>query len=188
MPDIVRFYFGEELKLKNVETWRCREADSCRYVLDHLHELVVKEVNGSGGYGMLVGPHATREQRETFAAKIRQDPANYIAQPTLKLSTCPTYFDSGVASRHVDLRPFVLTGTDGVRVIPGGLTRVALADGSLVVNSSQGGGTKDTWIVDDPHDAPSRAGELPATHPVDPGTYAGGASGPSAGQVIGSLR
>jgi len=110
---------------------------------------VVKEVNGSGGYGMLVGPHSTAAQREQFGAKIMADPNNYIAQPTLALSTCPASFESGVSSRHVDLRPFVLSGADGVRIVPGGLTRVALNQGSLVVNSSQGGGTKDTWIVDD---------------------------------------
>ena len=117
--------------------------------MERLDQLVVKEVNGSGGYGMLVGPHASAAQREQFAAKIKADPNNYIAQPTLALSTCPASFESGVAPRHVDLRPFVLSGADGVRIVPGGLTRVALKEGSLVVNSSQGGGTKDTWIVDD---------------------------------------
>ena len=175
MPDIVKFYFGEELKLKNVQTWRCREPDSAKYVLEHLSELVVKEVNGSGGYGMLVGPHATREKIELFAAKIRQDPNNYIAQPTLSLSTCPTYFDTGVAPRHVDLRPFVLTGADGVRVIPGGLTRVALTAGSLVVNSSQGGGTKDTWIVDDLDGlGPALARDLPAARAISSGMQTAG--------------
>ena len=149
MPDIIRFYLGEEAKLKNVPTWRCREEDSLRYVLDHLPELVVKEVNGSGGYGMLVGPHATRAQIDAFAAKLKHDPENFIAQPTLALSTCPTATASGIAPRHVDLRPFVLSGARGARVVPGGLTRVAMQEGSLVVNSSQGGGTKDTWIVDD---------------------------------------
>ena len=173
MPEIVRFYFGEELKLKNVQTWRCREPDSAKYVLDNLSDLVVKEVNGSGGYGMLVGPHATQEQIQLFAAKIRDDPNNYIAQPTLSLSTCPTYFDTGIAPRHVDLRPFVLTGADGVRVIPGGLTRVALTAGSLVVNSSQGGGTKDTWIVDDADGAgPASACDLPLDHAVAAGMQA----------------
>lgn len=152
MPEIVRFYLGEEMKLKNVDTWRCREPDSLAHVLDRLHELVVKKVDGSGGYGMLVGPHATHAEIEAFRAKLKEDPANFIAQPTLSLSTCPTYFDTGVAPRHVDLRPFVLSGADGVRVVPGGLTRVALKEGSLVVNSSQGGGTKDTWIVDDAED------------------------------------
>ena len=148
MPDIVRFFLGEEPKLKNVETWRCREQDSLTYVLEHLSELVVKEVNGSGGYGMLVGPHSTKVQLETFAAKLRHDPANFIAQPTLALSTCPTATAAGISPRHVDLRPFVLSGARGARVVPGGLTRVAMTEGSLVVNSSQGGGTKDTWIVD----------------------------------------
>ena len=168
MPDIVQFYLGEEMKLKNVKTWRCRDADSLKYVLDHLGDLVVKEVNGSGGYGMLVGPHATKAQIEEFAVKLKHDPMNFIAQPTLALSTCPTYFDSGVAPRHVDLRPFVLSGADGVRVVPGGLTRVALKEGSLVVNSSQGGGTKDTWIIDDADSSgPGLASDLPFAHPVD---------------------
>jgi uncharacterized circularly permuted ATP-grasp superfamily protein len=149
MPEIIEFYLGEKALLKNVPTWRCREAQSLKYVLDHLPELVVKEVNGSGGYGMLVGPHASRAQIDEFAHKVAANPDNFIAQPTLSLSTCPTSFESGVAPRHVDLRPFVLSGSNGVRVVPGGLTRVALKQGSLVVNSSQGGGTKDTWIVDD---------------------------------------
>ncbi len=149
MPEIIRFYLGEEPVLKNVPTWRCREADSLKYVLDNLGDLVVKEVNGSGGYGMLVGPHATKDMIETFRDKLKHDPANFIAQPTLSLSTAPTSFDEGVRPRHVDLRPYVLTGADGVRVVPGGLTRVAMKEGSLVVNSSQGGGTKDTWVLDD---------------------------------------
>jgi uncharacterized circularly permuted ATP-grasp superfamily protein len=118
-------------------------------VQEHLSELVVKEVNGSGGYGMLVGPHATSEQISLFSKKLAADPQNFIAQPTLALSTCPASFSHGVAPRHVDLRPFILSGADKVRVVPGGLTRVALKEGSLVVNSSQGGGTKDTWIVED---------------------------------------
>lgn len=150
MPEIIRFYLGEEPLLKNVPTWRCREPEALAYVRDHLSELVVKEVNGSGGYGMLVGPHASKADIEAFAQKLIHDPANFIAQPTLSLSTCPTWCDKGIAPRHVDLRPFVLTGADGVHVVPGGLTRVALKEGSLVVNSSQGGGTKDTWVVDDP--------------------------------------
>jgi uncharacterized circularly permuted ATP-grasp superfamily protein len=148
MPEIVRFYTGEEPILKNVPTHRCREPDALKYVLDHLPELVVKEVNGSGGYGMLVGPHASKAQIETFRKKLKTEPEGFIAQPTLALSTCPTFVASGVAPRHVDLRPFVLTGSDGIRCVPGGLTRVALKDGSLVVNSSQGGGTKDTWVLD----------------------------------------
>ncbi len=148
MPEIVRFYLGEEPILNNVPTWRCREPDACRYVLDHLAELVVKEVAGSGGYGMLVGPAADKATRVHFADKIRANPDNFIAQPTLALSTSPTFVDAGIAPRHVDLRPFVLSGTDKVRIVPGGLTRVALTEGSLVVNSSQGGGTKDTWVLD----------------------------------------
>ncbi len=149
MPDIIKFYLGEEPLLKNVPTWRCREPEALKYVLAHLPELVVKEVNGSGGYGMLVGPHATQAQIAEFAQKLQNDPDGFIAQPTLNLSTCPASFESGIGARHVDLRPFVLSGADGVRVIPGGLTRVALKEGSLVVNSSQGGGTKDTWVIDD---------------------------------------
>jgi uncharacterized circularly permuted ATP-grasp superfamily protein len=148
MPEIIRFYLGEDAILKNVPTWRCREPQALSYVLDHLGELVVKEVNGSGGYGMLVGPHASRAEISTFAAKLNDAPDNFIAQPTLALSTCPTFSDSGISARHVDFRPFVLSGADGVRVVPGGLTRVAMKEGSLVVNSSQGGGTKDTWVVD----------------------------------------
>jgi uncharacterized circularly permuted ATP-grasp superfamily protein len=149
VPDIVRFYKGEEPILKNVPTFRCREADDLAYVLDRLPELVVKEVNGSGGYGMLVGPRSTKAEIETFRTRLAAHPEGYIAQPTLALSTCPTVVDEGIAPRHVDLRPFVLTGADGVQVIPGGLTRVALTEGSLVVNSSQGGGTKDTWVLDE---------------------------------------
>jgi uncharacterized circularly permuted ATP-grasp superfamily protein len=149
VPEIIRFYMGEAPILKNVPTFRCRQPDDLAYVLDHLPELVVKEVNGSGGYGMLVGPKATRAQIEAFRARLVEHPDGYIAQPTLALSTCPTLVEEGVAPRHVDLRPFVLTGADGVQVVPGGLTRVALTAGSLVVNSSQGGGTKDTWVLDE---------------------------------------
>lgn len=149
VPEIIDFYLGEKAILNNVPTWRCREPDALRYVREHLCELVVKEVNGSGGYGMLVGPHASKSQIEVFAEKLARDPDNFIAQPTLALSTTPTLCDTGIAPRHVDLRPFVLTGTNGMRVVPGGLTRVALKEKSLVVNSSQGGGTKDTWIVED---------------------------------------
>ncbi len=149
MPDIVRFYTGEAPILKNVPTWRCREPEALGYVLEHLAELVVKEVDGSGGYGMLIGPHAPAATLAAFAAKLKAQPDKFIAQPTLALSTCPTATDAGIAPRHVDLRPFVLTGADGVRIVPGGLTRVAMTPGSLVVNSSQGGGTKDTWVVDD---------------------------------------
>ena len=149
VPDLIKFYLSEKPLLKNIPTHRCREPDELKYVLERLDQLVVKEVNGSGGYGMLVGPHASAAQRELFAAKLKADPSNYIAQPTLALSTCPASFDSGVSPRHVDLRPFVLSGANGVKIVPGGLTRVALTKGSLVVNSSQGGGTKDTWVVDD---------------------------------------
>ena len=149
VPDIIDFYLGEKAILNNVPTWRCREPDALLYVREHLPELVVKEVNGSGGYGMLVGPHASKSQIEVFAEKLARDPSNFIAQPTLALSTTPTLCDAGIAPRHVDLRPFVLTGANGMRVMPGGLTRVALKEKSLVVNSSQGGGTKDTWIVED---------------------------------------
>ncbi|WP_430910775.1 circularly permuted type 2 ATP-grasp protein [Methylobacterium sp. sgz302541] len=148
MPEIVKFFTGEEPILKNVPTYRCREKEAFSYVMDNLGELVVKEVNGSGGYGMLVGPHATKREIEEFGRRIRHAPDGFIAQPTLSLSTCPTFVASGVAPRHVDLRPFVLCGADQIRIVPGGLTRVALKEGSLVVNSSQGGGTKDTWVLD----------------------------------------
>jgi uncharacterized circularly permuted ATP-grasp superfamily protein len=148
MPDIVRFYLGEEPILKNVTTWRCREAEGLAYTLDHLEELVVKEVHGSGGYGMLIGPRADKTTIAVFRDKLKADPKNFIAQPTLALSTVPTCVAAGIAPRHVDLRPFVLTGRDRTRIVPGGLTRVALQEGSLVVNSSQGGGTKDTWVLD----------------------------------------
>ncbi|MBV6658908.1 MAG: circularly permuted type 2 ATP-grasp protein [Devosiaceae bacterium] len=147
MPDLTRFYLGEDPILKNVPTWRCREPEALSYVLDHLPDLVVKEVAGSGGYGMLVGPKATKDEIEIFRAKLKANPDEFIAQPTLALSTCPTFVGEGVAPRHVDLRPFVLSGRNGVSIVPGGLTRVALKEGSLVVNSSQGGGTKDTWVL-----------------------------------------
>lgn len=149
MPEIVRFYLGEEAILKNVPTYRCREKDALGYVLDNLSDLVVKEVSGSGGYGMLIGPASDKKTRAVFAKKIKADPEDFIAQPTLSLSTSPTFVDAGIAPRHVDLRPFVLAGADKVRIVPGGLTRVALKEGSLVVNSSQGGGTKDTWVLDE---------------------------------------
>jgi uncharacterized circularly permuted ATP-grasp superfamily protein len=146
VPDMVRFYLGEEPILQNVPTWQCGKAEDCAYVLDHLAELVVKEVHGSGGYGMLVGPKASRDEVERFRAKLMEDPGNYIAQPTLALSTVPTFVDEGVAPRHVDLRPYCLVG-ERIELVPGGLTRVALKEGSLVVNSSQGGGVKDTWVL-----------------------------------------
>ncbi len=148
MPEIVEFYTGEKAKLPNVETYRCREPDALKYVNANLEKLVVKLVDGSGGYGMLVGPTSTKAQIEEFRAHLLAEPHRFIAQPTLALSTCPTLTDKGVAPRHVDLRPFVLSGADGIEIVPGGLTRVALIDGSLVVNSSQGGGTKDTWVID----------------------------------------
>jgi uncharacterized circularly permuted ATP-grasp superfamily protein len=147
-PDILRFYLGEEPILNTVPTFRCREKEALGYVLEHLNELVVKEVAGSGGYGMLVGPAADKATLAAFAEKLKANPHNFIAQPTLALSTLPTCVEAGIAPRHVDLRPFVLTGADKVRIVPGGLTRVALKEGSLVVNSSQGGGTKDTWVLD----------------------------------------
>jgi uncharacterized circularly permuted ATP-grasp superfamily protein len=149
MPEIVEFYTGEAPILRNVPTWRCAEPEALAYVLDHLAELVVKEVHGSGGYGMLVGPAASKAERQAFAAKLRAKPGNYIAQPTLALSTVPILVKGGLAPRHVDLRPFVLVSPQGVEITPGGLTRVALRKGSLVVNSSQGGGTKDTWVLED---------------------------------------
>jgi uncharacterized circularly permuted ATP-grasp superfamily protein len=146
MPDIVEFYTGRAPILKNVPTYICRKPDDLAYVLEHLSELVVKQVHGSGGYGMLVGPAATRDEIDMFRMLVKARPDRYIAQPTLALSTCPTLVEKGIAERHVDLRPFVLVG-DRVRLTPGGLTRVALREGSLVVNSSQGGGTKDTWVL-----------------------------------------
>ncbi|GAC1577257.1 MAG: circularly permuted type 2 ATP-grasp protein [Sphingomicrobium sp.] len=149
MPEIIRFYTGDDALLENVPTWRCREPEALSYVINHLAELVVKQVDGSGGYGMLIGPHSTNEQLSEFGAKLQANPAGFIAQPTLSLSTCPTFVESGIAPRHVDLRPFVLSGANQTRIVPGGLTRVALSEGSLVVNSSQGGGTKDTWVLDD---------------------------------------
>jgi uncharacterized circularly permuted ATP-grasp superfamily protein len=148
VPEMIRFYLDEEPILANVPTWRLREPEACAYVLDHLEKLVVKEVHGAGGYGMLIGPAATRAEIDDFRARIRAEPARYIAQPTLALSTCPTFVAAGLAPRHVDFRPYVLCGRE-IRIVPGGLTRVALREGSLVVNSSQGGGTKDSWILED---------------------------------------
>ncbi|MGN1393574.1 MAG: circularly permuted type 2 ATP-grasp protein [Succinivibrionaceae bacterium] len=147
--DMIKFYLGEEPILNNVPTYMCRKEKDLKYVLEHLGELVVKEVHGSGGYGMLVGPKSTKEQIDLFRDKISSNPSNYIAQPTLCLSSCPTFVKDGIAPRHIDLRPFVLSSPKGPRVVPGGLTRVALKEGSLVVNSSQGGGTKDTWVLED---------------------------------------
>jgi uncharacterized circularly permuted ATP-grasp superfamily protein len=147
VPDMIRFYLGEEPLLNNVPTYMLRKPEDLKYTLAHLDELVVKEVHGAGGYGMLIGPSATKEQIAAFRERIVAEPAKYIAQPTLALSACPTFVDAGIAPRHIDLRPFVLSGKD-VTLVPGGLTRVALREGSLVVNSSQGGGTKDTWVLE----------------------------------------
>ena len=146
VPDMIRFYLGQEPILNNVPTWKCANPDDLKYVLENLGELVVKEVHGSGGYGMLGGPASTKEEQTTYAERIKADPGDFIAQPTLALSACPTFVESGIAPRHVDLRPFCLVGDD-IRLTPGGLTRVAMREGSLVVNSSQGGGVKDTWIM-----------------------------------------
>lgn len=148
VPDMIRFYLNEEPILKNVPTWQCRKPEDLKYVLEHLDELVVKEAQGAGGYGMLIGPRASRKELDTFRSLLKAKPWNYIAQPTLSLSTCPTFVDEGIAPRHLDLRPFVLSGKK-IQMVPGGLTRVALEAGSLVVNSSQGGGTKDTWVLED---------------------------------------
>ena len=147
VPKMIEFYLGEKPILENVPTHLCREEDDLKYVLGHLHELVVKEVHGAGGYGMLVGPASTKAEIGAFRERLIANPTNYIAQPTLALSTCPTFVDAGIAPRHIDLRPFVLSGKV-VQMVPGGLTRVALKEGSLVVNSSQGGGTKDTWVLE----------------------------------------
>ncbi|MBC7982791.1 MAG: circularly permuted type 2 ATP-grasp protein [Candidatus Obscuribacterales bacterium] len=147
VPEMIRFYLGEEPLLANVPTYVLRRPEDREYALAHLSELVVKEVHGAGGYGMLIGPAATKAQLEDFRARILAAPEKYIAQPTLALSACPTFVDAGIAPRHIDLRPFVLSGRQ-VTLVPGGLTRVALQGGSLVVNSSQGGGTKDTWVLE----------------------------------------
>jgi uncharacterized circularly permuted ATP-grasp superfamily protein len=147
VPDMIRFYLSEEPILNNVPTYQCRKKEDLSYTLAHLAELVVKEVHGAGGYGMLVGPASSKDEIEQFRQRIIARPEGYIAQPTLALSACPTYVEQGIAPRHIDLRPFVLSGKSVV-MAPGGLTRVALKEGSLVVNSSQGGGTKDTWILE----------------------------------------
>jgi uncharacterized circularly permuted ATP-grasp superfamily protein len=147
VPKMIEFYLGEKPILNNVPTYLCRVSEDLKYVLDHLNELVVKEVHGAGGYGMLIGPAATKAEIEDFRKALVANPSGYIAQPTLSLSTCPTYVENGIAPRHIDLRPFVLSGKE-VQMVPGGLTRVALKEGSLVVNSSQGGGTKDTWVME----------------------------------------
>lgn len=165
VPKMVEFYLGEKPILENVPTYLCRDKSDLQYVLDHLPELVVKEVHGAGGYGMLVGPAASKAEIEEFRAQLLGNPSNYIAQPTLALSTCPTFVERGIAPRHIDLRPFVLSGKS-VQMVPGGLTRVALKEGSLVVNSSQGGGTKDTWVLEDEpgrDTAPGALADLPRT-------------------------
>jgi uncharacterized circularly permuted ATP-grasp superfamily protein len=146
VPDMIRFYLGEDPVIANVPTWILRRPEDREYALAHLPELVVKEVHGAGGYGMLIGPAASQAQLQEFRARIKAHPERYIAQPTLALSACPTFVESGLAPRHIDLRPFVLSGRE-IQIVPGGLTRVALPEGSLVVNSSQGGGTKDTWVL-----------------------------------------
>jgi uncharacterized circularly permuted ATP-grasp superfamily protein len=146
VPDMIRFYLGEEPILNNVPTWKCADKEDLGHVLTNLGDLVVKEVHGSGGYGMLVGPKSTKAEIEEFRARIIADPGNYIAQPTLALSTTPTFVAEGIAPRHVDLRPYCLVG-EKIELVPGGMTRVALKEGSLVVNSSQGGGVKDTWVL-----------------------------------------
>jgi len=148
VPQMIEFYLGEKPILNNVPTFQCRKPDDLAYTLAHLKDLVVKEVHGAGGYGMLVGPAASSAEIENFRQALLANPSGYIAQPTLSLSTCPTYVESGIAPRHIDLRPYVLSGKT-VQMVPGGLTRVALQEGSLVVNSSQGGGTKDTWILEE---------------------------------------
>jgi uncharacterized circularly permuted ATP-grasp superfamily protein len=147
LPEIIRYYMGEDAIIPNVPTWRCSDAKQLEHVIENIAELVVKPANESGGYGMLVGPHATQREHATFRDLLRADPRNYIAQPTLSLSTAPTLCDDQLEPRHLDLRPFILQG-DRISVTAGGLTRVAMRRGSLVVNSSQGGGSKDTWIVD----------------------------------------
>jgi uncharacterized circularly permuted ATP-grasp superfamily protein len=164
VPRMIRYYLSEEEILPNVPTYLCREPDALAYVVDHLDELVVKAANESGGYGMLVGPHSTREQRAEFATRIRENPRNYIAQPTLALSRVPTLVDGRLEGRHVDLRPYILYGRD-IYVQPGGLTRVALKKGSLVVNSSQGGGSKDTWVL--PASSVAVRQDVPAGAPAE---------------------
>ena len=148
VPEIIKYYLGEDAILPNIETYLCREKSQLSHVLANLDKLVVKAVGASGGYGMLVGPHSTKDQQNAFADALRADPENYIAQPTIQLSTAPCLIDHAVEARHVDLRPFILSG-EKIVVTPGALTRVALKKGSLVVNSSQGGGSKDTWVLSD---------------------------------------
>nr|WP_295786677.1 circularly permuted type 2 ATP-grasp protein [Rhodoferax sp.] len=162
VPKMIEFYLGEKPILNNVPTFMCRNKDDLAYTLANLKDLVVKEVHGAGGYGMLVGPASTKAEIEDFRKAILANPSGYIAQPTLSLSSCPTFVESGIAPRHIDLRPYVLSGKT-VQMVPGGLTRVALKDGSLVVNSSQGGGTKDTWILEDDASAAATAATVAHT-------------------------
>ncbi len=149
VPEIIKYYLDEEIKLPNVPTYKCMDKSDCQYVIEHIDELVVKPANESGGYGLLIGPNSTKKEQQECIKRIKADPRNYIAQPTLSLSTVPTMVDNHVEGRHVDLRPFILSSGENIQVTTGGLTRVALVKGSLVVNSSQGGGSKDTWIVDE---------------------------------------
>jgi uncharacterized circularly permuted ATP-grasp superfamily protein len=161
VPEIVKYYLSDDIIIPNVPTFVCARERDRRQVLSHLPELVVKAANESGGYGMLVGPSSTKDQQADFAGRIEANPRNYIAQPTLSLSRVPTIVEGAFKGRHVDLRPYILYGTD-IFVLPGGLTRVALTEGSLVVNSSQGGGSKDTWVLaDDPHSGESTVQEQP---------------------------
>lgn len=148
VPDMIKFYFDQEPIIDNVPTYQCRKPAELSYVVANLKHLVVKEIHNAGGYGMLIGPAATDNELDEFRRRVQADPSNYIAQPTLALSSCPTFVEAGIAPRHIDLRPFVLSGKD-ISLVPGGLTRVALREGSLVVNSSQGGGTKDTWVLEE---------------------------------------
>lgn len=148
MPKIIKYYLGEDAILPNVETYICAEPDALQYTLDHLAELVVKPVGASGGYGLLIGPKASKAELDEYRTKLKENPAEYISQPVMALSVCPTLVDGAIVPRHVDLRPFIVTGKESW-VLPGGLTRVALQRGSLVVNSSQGGGSKDTWVMED---------------------------------------
>jgi uncharacterized circularly permuted ATP-grasp superfamily protein len=156
VPEMIRYYLGEEPILANVPTYVCSREDDRRYVLEHMDELVIKAAGESGGYGILIGPHASDAERAEFAHQIKEDPRNFVAQPTLQLSRVPTMVEGSLEGRHVDLRPYVLCGPKEVWVLPGGLTRVALRKGSLVVNSSQGGGSKDTWVVAEPGQAVAR--------------------------------
>jgi uncharacterized circularly permuted ATP-grasp superfamily protein len=157
VPDMIRYYLGQEPLLENVETYLCRRPEDLEYTLDNLADLVVKRVGESGGYGMIIGPHATQAERDDYARVLRTDPAGFIAQPVLALSRAPCLVDGNFEPRHVDLRPFILTGRQ-TRIVPGAFCRVALRRGSLVVNSSQGGGGKDVWVLRDEDDASSAIG------------------------------